>query len=471
MASSDLTLLSPAEREAVEGLLLFSQTAIVFSQSVSPEPGRDPDDTDTDQDLPAKSRMNSAARALYTLQFDTRLDSNDVLSPPGTMIPNMASGKPWFHDLLKCKPLQDFVRFGLRTATLDDEAEERVATILDNMEDRPCVHEACWYLEACGWDVQAAITLYRHDEATRKRRKKSRHSAANRFATQVTSANYDPTMLNFQARQVDGLIRTAATFARPDAFMKHNAQHMKALNQWRNDLKRLFSGSPGADPAFAEFLPTLAKYTEAEDRFLLNRFGSKVPDFDVQGKGLAMQEITQEFNALFVGRCLPHAPSPCGPRKVESISEHIHTTLIGRNTGDSSYQLVSQMVQGIQMREQAKFDDLLKAPLAYRVRDVERGMSAIDIGRERRGCNTNTATGMGFENQSNNHTGMDVDIGSDAVARGQALSELEISDSQDEDTDAEADDEMEDTDRDGEEDAADWEIEVRGLPLRLRSSY
>ncbi|EXJ61922.1 hypothetical protein A1O7_02353 [Cladophialophora yegresii CBS 114405] len=335
MAPTAVDLLSPAERDAVEGLLLLSQKAVVFPQSGSSEQDRDPDETDPDEDLPAKRRVNPAARALYTLQFDTRLDRNDFLSPPGTMIPNMASGKPWFHDLLECKPLQDFVRIGLRTARLDSQAEERVAAVLAIMEDRSCVQEACWYLEACGWDVQQATALYRHDEATRRRRKKSRHSAASRLAAQVTATNYNPTMLNFQTRQVNGLSRPAAVFARPDAFDKHNAQHIKALNQWRNDLRRLLDGVPSTNLTSTDSSPTLAKYTEEEDRFLLNRFGSKIPDSDIQGKGLAMQEITREFNALFVGWCLPHAFSPCGPRKVESINKHIHTTLIGRKTGDS----------------------------------------------------------------------------------------------------------------------------------------
>ncbi|ETI19852.1 hypothetical protein G647_08866 [Cladophialophora carrionii CBS 160.54] len=66
---------------------------------------------------------------------------------------------------------------------------------------------------------------------------------------------------------------------------------------------------------------------------------------------------------------------------------------------------------------------------------------------------------------------MDVDIGSDAVAKGQVLSELEIPDSQGEDTDADADDEVEDTGGHADADKMDWEVEVRGLPLRLHSSY
>jgi hypothetical protein len=122
---------------------MLSQAAVVFPQPVSSEQDRDTDETETDKDLPARRTMNSAARALYSLQYDPRFGRNDVLSPPGPMIPNLASGKPWFHDLLTCKPLKDFVKFGLRAATLNGEAEERVAAVLDVMEDRSCVQEAC----------------------------------------------------------------------------------------------------------------------------------------------------------------------------------------------------------------------------------------------------------------------------------------------------------------------------------------
>jgi hypothetical protein len=273
-------------------------------------------------------------------------------------------------------------------------------------------------------------------------------------------------MLNFQLRDANGVIRTVAQFVRPDAFNKHDAEHMKALNQWRNDLTRLLCGSPSATctSTSTAFPPTQAKYTEAEDRFLLNRFGSKIPDFDVQTKSLAMQEITHDFNALFVGRCPPHALSPCGPRKVESIKEHIHTSLIGRKLGDPSYRLVALTIKAIQAREQAEFEALTMAG------SIEHGMSGMDeiAGESGGGGSSNSsvksdndnASGVEFEDEIDYHTGMESD--SDAAAVGQTLSELEIPEGQDEDSGADADDEMGDTSEasDGSEDGMDWETET-----------
>jgi hypothetical protein len=272
-------------------------------------------------------------------------------------------------------------------------------------------------------------------------------------------------MLNFQLRDANGLVRTVAQFVRPDAFNKHDAEHMKALNQWRNDLTRLLCGSPSATctSTSTAFPPTQARYTEAEDRFLLNRFGSKIPDFDVQTKSLAMQEITHDFNALFVGRCLPHAPSPCGPRKVESIKEHIHTSLIGRKLGDPSYRLVALTIKAIQAREQAEFETLTMPG------SIERGMSGMDEmagesgggggGGSMKSDNDN-ASGVEFEDEIDYHAGMESE--SDAATVGQALSELGIPECQEEDSGADADDEMGDTseDSDGSEDGMDWETET-----------
>ena len=439
------------------GFLATKITPRTFKMTSTHSNAMDPDEIESPE-----REMYEAACTLYDMRYgtgaaarlhqnrlkdsDTELEDsddtdhdNDRLSPPTSMFSNMALGAPWFHDLLRCQPLRDFVQFGLRTSTLVPEAEIRVAAVVAVMDARSCVQEACWYLEDCDWSVTDAIGLYYRDERRRESRKQQLQDEANCRAWVVNSTNFNLPLLNFHLNDANNVKSTIARFAKPRDFDRSNANHTQALTQWLNDLTRTSIGPPTLSNS-EPFPSTLAKYSTFENRFLNNRFESKISGFHVQTKKAAIEEITAEFNALFVGRYLPHAASPCGVRRVESVNEHIRTELIGRKTDDRDYSKATASIQRTREEEQAEFDRLM-AGLPAKQPDSASNMDAVvdDDGMEIEDDDMEVADDSEIEDIDN------IDVDSINVSRAQPR--LEIPDShEDSDDDREIPDSEDDAD-------------------------
>ncbi|KAJ9616441.1 hypothetical protein H2200_000159 [Cladophialophora chaetospira] len=290
-------------------------------------------------------------------ESNTSLNADTLLSPSATMIADITSGESWFRGLLRCRPLLAFAEYSLRGPIATVEAERRLAAVLTAMTERSCVQEACWYLEAHNWNETEAIARYKLDEKHRGKLKSELHKRSNRVAKEVTVFN-DLSLLKFHVDDADGSSRTVATLSKARDFDKDSEDHMKVLNQWRNDLTRMFVGPPMLSTT-EPFPATLAKYSEFENRFLRNRFGSKIAEFDDKTMTTAFQEIADEFNALFVGRFLPNAYSPCGPRNWTTLKEHILTKIVGRKRDDRTYEKTAVQIQQMKEKERAEFEKLL----------------------------------------------------------------------------------------------------------------
>lgn len=378
--------------ESARILSTLSNTPVNFGREWQFTPDEDQDAYETDED-----ETVAAAEILHNMRYgltrvgqrhqsyddtDTEMENsgtesnttNDVdplLSPPLTMFADIASGKPWFHQFLRLKPLCSFVEHSLRGPVTGDEAERRLEPVLAVMSERSCIQEACWYLEACGWDHNNAIALYRHDERQRRSRRLELHKRSTQVAKPVAQFN-SLLLLKFHYAEAGAANRTVATLSMARDFDRDNDDHMRALNQWRNDMARLFVGPPKLSDN-KPFPATLATYSEFEGRFLRNGFGSKIPEFGNKRVKTAFQEITDEFNKVFVGRFLPKAYSPCGPREWTSIKEHILTKLLGRKRDDPKYEKAAAQLQKIQEKERRDFDKLMGSQDGHEEEEVMNG--------------------------------------------------------------------------------------------------
>jgi hypothetical protein len=245
---------------------------------------------------------------LPQLCFPHRSTPRSSLAPPHTLVANLNAGAPCFWDLLACEPLSEFVYIALRPPNLNHEALKRIALVLAAMS-RSCFQEACWYLEETQWDVRAAITMYTRDEMIRTSRPDARqqHTDATNFAVSCQADTFNVSSLRFTTpggRAID-LVQD------PTTFNADNANHVNALNQWRNDLTRLYTL-----PNAAQFPRKGNTWSSQELRFIRNIY----IDRSSLGSPVDMNEITQRFNETFVGRYVPTARTPCGYRDVARVA-------------------------------------------------------------------------------------------------------------------------------------------------------
>ncbi|EXJ92594.1 hypothetical protein A1O3_01146 [Capronia epimyces CBS 606.96] len=266
------------------------------------------------------------------------------------------AGGTWLQELLQTPPLQQFVRFGLRPTTLDAEARSRIEQVLAVMSARGSVQEAMWYLEDCGWDVRTAVTKYHDDEAARIESHSFEYHDMTRKANAVTPANYHQGKLEIQITVNVGNQQHVSTlvFPRSNGFNPSDANHLRALNQWRGDMVRWYQDPPGA----AE--KTFTDYTVFEERFVRNLFA----DRDYAGReGPGFPQILKEFNAIFQARYLPGSVLPCGPRKHGSIANLVHRkwkqdTNPSRLTHEAN-RLAAERIRQIRLEEQQAYDRLM----------------------------------------------------------------------------------------------------------------
>lgn len=431
----DLSRYSSAEIDAIEALMKLSRRPVVFSPQLPPP--RDPDETDTDSDLSQHER-NEAAQFLVSMKASneetgthelTTTDTetgpageDESLSPPANILSNINSGKPFFHDLLQCQPLNDFIKHGLRAATIEGGAEERVSMVLDAMTERHSVQEGCWYLEECDWRVAEAIERYRKDESVRKFRFKSLYDSACTLANPVTEQNYTTYLLRFECETDDGTFRVIATFTHAEKrFDISNYAHRNALNQWHCDLTRLIDGPWSIE----NFPATNTPYSAAEKRVLRNLFARQLEDLR-RGERPDMEGITHDFNTLFAGRFLPGRYSPCGVRTTESIRavlgrERRETCSPPRRNINTTAAVRWQMQQE---RDNAAFASLLRAS------DMDEDVDENDKGEDVNGSDNEDDNVDDSDNGNDDADEVAEEKENDLASENDIDAEMEIPDSQ-----------------------------------------
>lgn len=262
----------------------------------------------------------------------------------------------WFSNLLRHRPLRNFVQAGLTTSALDVEAEHKIEAVLKAMTTRSCVQEALWYLEGNEWDVKEAIKQYESDESLRSANAAQIYQQLNQQANAITSQAFQPSMLAFPipARSGDGKGSRVVRFPGSELFDANNADHMRALNQWRNDVSRYYNGPPDIPAAVKR-----TRYTKFEERLVRNAFGEHIDEFK-QGAPPNTQAITRFYNEVFQGRYLPGEINPCPERKGNFITTYIDRKFKLDDQGNRIQTLgnyhAALKIQAVRQQEQAEYD-------------------------------------------------------------------------------------------------------------------
>lgn len=322
---------------AADALLLLSQ---------GPQDLQDFDDEETDEE----TEMRDAARILVSMKGAAPV-------PNPAPIPTAATTTPstWFHALLQRRPLSTFVQLGLTTSTLDERAELKIQAVLEVMTTRSCVQEAMWYLDANKWDEQDAIDQYQADELKRAATPCATYGQLNQQANTVTAENFKLGMLTFMITGLSAAGRKRIVrFPGWETFDATNANHLRALNQWRNDASRIYNGPP-AVPAHLKRI----RYTEHENRLSRNTFADKIDDFkrDTPPNHTKMACF---YNQTFQGRYLPGEIEPCQERVGNFTAAYVHRKFKSKNPIEggkplSNYETALK-IQEVRRREQKDYD-------------------------------------------------------------------------------------------------------------------
>lgn len=224
------------------------------------------------------------------------------------------------------------------------------------MTARSSVQEALWYLEHSDWNVGQAVAQYHQDESQRARDHAAQYRVTNENANPVTSANYHVGDLTFQGTERVGRQSRQVEFRFPHAggFNPNDPDQLRQLNQWLGDLVRWFRGPPAAAKA------KNAPYTVFEERFVRNLFADR--DYAAD-EGPGFPQIVREFNAIFQGRYLPGAPTPCGQRLPGSLTNLVdlrwrRDVSSSRRTSESNRR-AAEAIRKTRLDEQREHDQLL----------------------------------------------------------------------------------------------------------------
>ncbi|KAI1619632.1 hypothetical protein EDD37DRAFT_201828 [Exophiala viscosa] len=295
------------------------------------------------------SRYHNMAEAADVLMNMSRqsMDRSDSTITAESTVSVRTQESPestWFHALLQEQPLRDFIRLGLKTASLDRAAERKIELVLLVMTARSCVQEACWYLDENDWDIQRAISQYQSDEMQRIINPSQLYLQLNRQATSITSQNFNERML-FIAVPTS---HNGKFF--PGQFDVNNSEHLRALNQWQADMTRMLRGPP--------IIPDIVRkgYSPVEQRFMRNRFANDITAF--QNGGLAnWVAITKEFKDVFQGRYVPGETNPCPERMRGSITNYMIRHFRQGQTGQvlANYNAALRIL-AVREQEQGEYD-------------------------------------------------------------------------------------------------------------------
>ncbi|KAK5198005.1 hypothetical protein LTR99_009423 [Exophiala xenobiotica] len=262
----------------------------------------------------------------------------------------------WFGTLIQHRPLRNFVQAGLTTSVLGAEAEHKTETVLKAMTTRSCVQEALWYLEGNEWEVKKAIKQYESDESLRSANAAQIYQQLNQQANAITSQAFQPSMLAvpIPARSGDGARPRVVRFPGHETFDAKNADHMRALNQWRNDISRYYKGPPEIGATVKR-----TRYTKFEERLMRNAFGDRIDEFK-QGAAPNNQSIARFYNEVFQGRYLPGEINPCPERKGNFITTFIDRKFKLDDKGNRVQTLgnyhAALKIQAVRQQEQAEYD-------------------------------------------------------------------------------------------------------------------
>ncbi|EXJ90729.1 hypothetical protein A1O1_03833 [Capronia coronata CBS 617.96] len=309
---------------------------------------------------PTGTSQPSSSSAVPVPTASSFLPPHGQRQPPataqtGSALPSNPQPNGWVGELLQTPTLQRFVEFNLCTTTLDGEAIHMVEQVLAAMTARGSIQEALWYLEHFDWDVGTAVAQYHQDEAARMQVNSAQHRAMNQNANAVTRLTYHHGNLTFRGTETVGRRShdVEFQFPRSDGFSPNNPDHLRALNQWLGDLVRRFNGPPYAPPAES------AEYTVFEENFVRSIFADR--DY-ANGETPGFPQIVAEFNAIFQGRYLPGAHTPCGSRQSGSITNLVDRRwrldkTPGRRTNDSNRR-AAETIRQTRLQEQQAYDRL-----------------------------------------------------------------------------------------------------------------